>query len=453
MIDSTGPRKVGEPLYSMADDTSAYSFLYAARGVAGTVAGKVPGGRWIAGLWNRAQALAPDDQIGKLGIDTDVYKSIEHARVRTQVMAWWAKAKDELGFIEIRSQPDKLLGKQGIWRATEVTGYKADIVDKNPLSAHGTIDDILKDASRPIEDRVYSLTEKQRQYIDDALNMMEDSWKKNNDIGVDVERIAEDYWHRILIGGPSDKSEAFFSKAWRTLSNRGPANAAARKSYQKERMFDDFEDALKEDFVYDTNPATRLAARLDAGIETYADQSAINRLVAMKKADGSAMFITPQAARQLAVRRLGTEKLDALEEGLKGAKDRLDLAKAKVKVSHKAWKDNDTVESYDAYREALAENMEAYADWDKVSKLKKPGYFQAYLVSHITDVALRDEIFKNIDIPQIQKARTLAGKEAANLGTIGAKSQEIFQLFRALMTNLDLAAMGIQGQGLAFRDD
>ena len=86
---------------------------------------------------------------------------------------------------------------------------------------------------------------------------MEDSWKKNNDIGVDVERIAEDYWHRILIGGPSDKSEAFFSKAWKALSNRGPANAAARKSYQKERMFDDFEDALKEDFVYDTNPATR----------------------------------------------------------------------------------------------------------------------------------------------------------------------------------------------------
>ena len=450
LIDSTGPRKVGEPLYSMADDTSAYSFLYAARGVAGTVAGKVPGGRWIAGLWNRAQALAPDDQIGKLGIDTDVYKSIEHARVRTQVMAWWAKAKDELGFIEIRSQPDKLLGKQGIWRATEVSGYKPSLIDDNP--AHGTIDDILKDASRPIEDRVYSLTEKQRQYIDDALDMMEDSWKKNNDIGVDVERIAEDYWHRILIGGPSDKSEAFFSKAWKAISNSGPTSAAARKSYQKERMFDDFGDALKEGFVYDTNPATRLAARLDAGIETYADQSAINRLVAMKKADGSAMFITPQAARQLAVRRLGTEKLDALEEGLKGAKDRLDLAKAKVKVSHKAWKDNDTVESYDAYREALAENMEAYADWDKVSKLKKPGYFQAYLVSHITDVALRDEIFKNIDIPQIQKARTLAGKEAANLGTIGAKSQEIFQLFRALMTNLDLAAMGIQGQVLAFRD-
>ena len=450
LLDSTGPRKVGEPLYSMADDTSAYSFLYAARGFAGTVAGKVPGGRWVAGLWNRAQALAPDDLIGKLGIDTDVFKSIEHARVRTQVMGWWAKAKDELGFIEIRSQQEKLLGKQGIWRATDISGYKPSLIYKNP--AHGTIDDILKDASRPIEDRVYSLTEKQRQYIDDALNMMEDSWKKNNDIGVDVERIAEDYWHRILIGGPSDKSEAFFSKAWRTLSNRGPANAAARKSYQKERMFDDFEDALKEDFVYDTNPATRLAARLDAGIETYADQSAINRLVAMKKADGSAMFITPQAARQLAVRRLGTEKLDALEEGLKGAKDRLDLAKAKVKVSHKAWKDNDTVESYDAYREALAENMEAYADWDKVSKLKKPGYFQAYLVSHITDVALRDEIFKNIDIPQIQKARTLAGKEAANLGTIGAKSQEIFQLFRALMTNLDLAAMGIQGQGLAFRD-
>ncbi len=450
LLDSTGPRKVGEPLYSMADDTSAYSYLYAARGFAGTMAGKVPGGRWVAGLWNRAQALAPDDQIGKLGIDTDVFKSIEHARVRTQVMAWWSKAKDELGFIEIRSKKEKLLGKQGIWRATDVSGYKPSLIDKNP--AHGTIDDILKDASRPIEDRVYSLTEKQRQYIDDALDMMEDSWKKNNDIGVDVERIAEDYWHRILIGGPSDKSEAFFAKAWKALSDSAPKSPAARKAYQKERMFDDFGDALKEGFVYDTNPATRLATRLDAGIETYADQSAINRLVDMKKPDGSAMLITPQAARQLAVRGLGADDLDALEAGLSAAKERLDLAKANVKIAQKAWKDNDTVENSIAYREALAKHAEAHDSWSKVSKVKAPNYFQAYLGSHITDVALRDEIFKNIDIPQIRKAKNLAGQGDSAFGTFGAKSQEVFQLFRALMTNLDLAAMGIQGQVLAFRD-
>ena len=450
VIANTGPRVPGQPLFSMTDDISAYSYLYARAGAILGQAMRIPGVRWTAGLWNRAQALAPDDVIGKLGIDTDVYKSIEHGRVRVQVMAWWAKAQGSLGFKEIRTTQDALSNRQGIWRAEGVVGYDEALIKSNP--AHGTIDDILKDASRAVEDRVYTLTTEQRKYIDDALEMMEDSFRKNDAIGVDVGRIVEDYWHRILLRGPSDKSDTFFTDAWKVITNRSPRGAAARKAYQKERMFDDFEDALNQGFVYDTNPATRLAARLDAGVETYADQSAVNRLLDMKKADGTSAFLTPQAARLMAVRRLGTEKLEALEEGLKGAKDRLDLSKANVKVRNKAYKDNDTVENYDAYRKALAEHSEAYADWAKVSKLKKPGYFQAYLVGHITDVALRDEIFKKVYIPQVQQARNIVNQGGPNLGTIGAKAQDVFQLFRALMTNLDLAAMGIQGNVLAFRD-
>ena len=450
VIANTGPRVPGQPLFSMTDDISAYSYLYAKAGAILSQAIRIPGVRWTAGLWNRAQVLAPDDVIGKLGIDTDVYKSIEHGRVRVQVMAWWAKAQVELGFKEIRSAPDALRNRQGIWRAQGVVGYDEALIKSNP--AHGTIDDILKDASRAEADRVYKLTPEQSKYIDDALEMMEDSFRKNDAIGVDVERIVEDYWHRILLRGPSDKSDTFFTNAWKVITNRSPRGAAARKAYQKERMFDDFEDALNQGFVYDTNPATRLAARLDAGVETYADQSAVNRLLDMKKADGTSAFLTPQAARQLAVRRLGTEKLEALEEGIKGARERLRVAQAAKIIAKKAYKDNDTVENYDAYRKALAEHSEAHADWAKASKLKKPGYFQAYLVGHITDVALRDEIFKKVNIPQVQQARNIVNQGGPNLGTIGAKAQDVFQLFRALMTNLDLAAMGIQGNVLAFRD-
>jgi hypothetical protein len=450
VIANTGPRVPGQPLFSMTDDISSYSYLYAARGALGQIA-RIPGARRVAGLWNRAQTLAPDDQIGKLGVDIDVYKSVEHARVRTQVMAWWAKAQKELGFKEIRSRQDAVMNRQGVWRAEGVVGYDAAKVTPGNL-AHGTIDDILKDSSRAVEDRVYTLTTEQRKYIDDALEMMEDSFRKNDAIGVDVERIVEDYWHRILVRGPSDKSDTFFTSAWKALTNRAPKGAAARKTYQKERMFDDFEDALKADFVYDTNPATRLTARLSAGVETYANQSGVNRLLGMKKADGTAAFLTPQAARWLDVRRLGTENLDVLEEGLKGARERLRVTQAAKILAKKAYKDNDTVENYDTYRKALAENTEAYAAWAKVSKLKKPAYFQAYLAGHITDIALRDEIFKKVYIPQVQNARNLANQSGPNLGNIGTKAQDVFQLFRALMTNVDLAAMGIQGQVLAFRD-
>ena len=456
VMANTGPRVPGEPLFSMTDDISAYSYLYAARGLLGQVA-RIPGARRVTSLWNRAQTLAPDDQIGKLGIDIDVYKSVEHARVRTQVMAWWAKARGELGFKEIRSATDALRNRQGVWRAQGVVGYDKNLIKDN--LAHGTIDDILKDASRAVDDRVYQLTTEQKKYIDDALEMMEDSWRKNNDIGVDVERIAEQYWHRILRGGPSDKADNFFAKQWDALTNSAPKGAAKVKSYQKDRMFDDFEDALKADFVYDTNPATRLNSRLSAGVETYADQSGVNRLLEMKKADGTSMFLSPEAAHAIRTRKLGTLQGEDLAQKLKALDAAVVEARNGVRAAKKKWKDNDglvseaeTVANHNAFREAIATHGEALDNAGNATKLKKPGLYQAYLQSHIVDEAIRDEVFKKVYIPQVQNARDIAHKSGPNLGNIGTKAQEVFQLFRALMTNVDLAAPGIQGQVLAFRD-
>lgn len=98
VLATTGPRVPGQPLYEMANDIGAYSYLYARAGALLSQATKIPGMRWTAGLWNRAQTLAPDDHIGKLGVDTDVFKSVEHARVRVEVMAWWAKTQSVFGF-------------------------------------------------------------------------------------------------------------------------------------------------------------------------------------------------------------------------------------------------------------------------------------------------------------------------------------------------------------------
>jgi hypothetical protein len=473
VMANTGPRVPGEPLFSMTDDISAYSYLYAARGLLGQVA-RIPGARRVTSLWNRAQTLAPDDQIGKLGIDIDVYKSIEHARVRTQVMAWWAKARGELGFKELRSATDALRNRQGVWRATGVPGYDKNLIKDN--LAHGTIDDILKDADEvkkgirvPVDEgavvpagkkkQIYYLTPDQKKYIDDAIEMVEDSWRKNNDIGVDVERIAAAYWHRILRGGPSDKADNFFAKQWDALTNSAPKGAAKVKSYQKERMFDDFEDALKADFVYDTNPATRLNSRLSAGVETYADQSGVNRLLDMKKADGTSMFLSPEAAHAIRTRKLGTLQGEDLAQKLKALDTAVVEARNEVRAAKKKWKDNDglvseteTVANHNAFREAIATHGEALDNAGNATKLKKPGLYQAYLQSHIVDVAIRDEVFKKVYIPQVQNARDIAHKSGPNLGNIGTKGQEVFQLFRALMTNVDLAAPGIQGQVLAFRD-
>ena len=465
VMANTGPRVPGEPLFSMTDDISAYSYLYAKAGAVLSQASRLPGVRWTAGLWNRAQTLAPDDQLGKLGIDVDVYKSVEHARVRTQVMAWWSKAQVSLGFKEMDA--NILMNRQGTWRAQGVTGYDSSKATRG--SAHGTIDDILKDAQEvkkgnrvqvnegqavPAgkEKQIYFLTSEQQRYIDDALEMMEDSWRKNNNAGVDVKRIGEEYWHRILRRGPADKAENFFNSQWAKLTGNRPTGTAITKAYQKERMFEDFDDAIKAGYVYDTNPATRLAARLDAGIETFADQNAVNRLLEMKNADGTSMFLSREAALAIRTRKLGTAQGEELALNLKALNTAVDDARKAKHAARRKWKKDDTVANHEAYREAIAAHGEALDNLGNAKKLKHPGLYQAYLQSHLVDSITRDEIFKKVYIPQVQKARNMVNKDGPNLGNIGMKAQDIFQLFRALMTNLDLAAMGIQGNVLAFRD-
>ena len=465
VMANTGPRVPGEPLFSMTDDISAYSYLYAKAGAVLSQASRLPGVRWTAGLWNRAQTLAPDDQLGKLGIDVDVYKSVEHARVRTQVMAWWSKAQVSLGFKEMDA--NILMNRQGTWRAQGVTGYDSSKATRG--SAHGTIDDILKDAQEvkkgnrvqvnegqavPAgkEKQIYFLTSEQQRYIDDALEMMEDSWRKNNNAGVDVKRIGEEYWHRILRHGPADKAENFFNSQWAKLTGNRPTGTAITKAYQKERMFEDFDDAIKAGYVYDTNPATRLAARLDAGIETFADQNAVNKLLEMKNADGTSMFLSREAALAIRTRKLGTAQGEELALNLKALNTAVNDARKAKQAARRKWKKDDTVANHEAYREAIAAHGEALDNLGNAKKLKHPGLYQAYLQSHLVDSITRDEIFKKVYIPQVQKARNMVNKDGPNLGNIGMKTQDVFQLFRALMTNLDLAAMGIQGNVLAFRD-
>ena len=55
VMANTGPRVPGQPLFSMTDDISAYSYLYAKAGAILSQAIRIPGVRWTAGLWNRAK--------------------------------------------------------------------------------------------------------------------------------------------------------------------------------------------------------------------------------------------------------------------------------------------------------------------------------------------------------------------------------------------------------------
>ena len=485
VLDNIGPKKPGQAFYSMADDTSVYDELIANPGVLG-FASNVPGLRWVTGLWNRAQTLAPDDLIGRIGVSADIFKNIEKGRVQSQVYAWWASAKPALGFEHIISRTESAMNQPGVWRAQGITGYDPALIAANASEAnvvvnginksmaHGTIYDIVSDSylvktgKRTKEGiigkngkikkgtkQIYHLTSDQQKYIDDAEQVMMESLMKNDSVGVKIEGLVKGYWHRLLISGPPDQSATMFTKIWAKVTGRVPSGPGAEKAYQQMRSFDDIATAMGEGFKYDTNPATTLIARLSAGVDTFADAKTLDKLMALKKADGTPEFLTK--AQRYALQKYGDiDAAGKIPANIGEARRLLKESQVAKKTAEKAYRANtdaaqeDTL--YQAWRDAVARNLEAYRSYEARLNRKKPGYFEAYLNSQITDVALRDEIFQKVNIPEIQQARRLADKGAPDLGKIGGFGSEVAQLFRALKTNLDLAQMGIQGQVLFFKD-
>jgi len=81
--------------------------------------------------------------------------------------------------------------------------------------------------------------------------------------------------------------------------------------------------------------------------------------------------------------------------------------------------------------------------------MANPNFHEVLLGSRINDRSLVDEIFENIYIPQVQRARRGADPLT---GPIVETTAEIAQLSRALLTNVDLAGMFINGQTLLWRN-
>ena len=485
VLDNIGPKKPGQVFYSMADDTSVYDELIANPGILGA-ASNIPGARWVAGIWNRAQTLAPDDVIGRIGVSADIFKNIEKGRIQTQVYAWWDGAEKSLGFKHIIGVAESAMNKPGIWRAQSVVGYNPALIAKNASEAnvvvnginksmaHGTIYDIVSDSylvktGKRTENgiigkdgkikkgtkQIYHLTEEQKKYIDEAEDVMMDSLIKNDSVGVKIEGLVNGYWHRLLIGGPADGSASMFAKIWAKVTGRVPSGPGAEKAYQQMRSFDEIAAAMGEGFIYDTNPVTTLIARLNAGVDTFADAKTLDKLMALKKADGTPEFMT-KAQRANWDKYKTIDVAGGIPANIGEARRLLKESQVVKKTAEKAYRANtdaaqeDTL--YQAWRSAIARNLESYRSYEARLNRKKPGYFEAHLGGRIGDKALIQEIFEKVNIPEIQNYRRISGEGAPSLGTIGSKASDVAQLFRALKTNLDLSGMAIQGQGLFFRD-
>lgn len=453
------PIRPGELLFDMADYGS-HNILFDKPGLTNTLATWVPGAGRVMGVWNRAQ-LEQFDPIKAIGHEVELFKDIEKSRVRTAVLAWRAAAYPVLGFKQIRSKWDMVNNRQGVWRAEKVVGYDEKKV-LSPSSVHGTIDDIIRDMDEVRQGirvpsqlvngvekvppgkkkQIYFLTEEQESHIKMAQDMMEQNLRRNQEANVDVIAIQTAYWHRMVLKGPKDKNDSALEAALDAVHGYKGLKGA-KKGYQYNRAFDDIDDLDKGGFVWETDPAARMLARLDAGIETFAHKKAYDKVLNLKTPEGRA-FLTRRE-------RLGT----LVEDGTQGlyvvngpkAIKALDAARTLRVEARKLYKRDPSPENELTMRRADAQFLTSYRNYRAADARADRTYFEATLNGRINDRSIIDEIYENVHIPQIQNARkSFAGDIQANRVT------ESMQLFRAMMTNIDLAAMGIQGQTLIYRD-
>ena len=454
--DRVWPIKPGELLYDMSDYGSN-NVLFDKPGLANKIAARVPGSARIIGVWNRAQ-LELDDPVRFLGHEVTLFKEINGIRAHFAVMAWRSAAFPDLGMKEIRSLGDIAMNKKGIWRAQKVTGYEARLVDDFPT--HGTIDDILKDADEvkkgirvPADEnglvpggkkkQVYFLNEKQKAHINMGLEMMEQNLRRNQRVGVNVRALAENYWHRMLIGGPAGKkSQQTFDEIWdslaKKLSDQPLPSGRTREDYMFERVFDDLDDAVKQGFIWETDPALRLLARLNAGIDSYAHKMAWDKVLKLKTAEGKPFMTRAQRA---ADKKWFTEG-PQVQIDFKAARE------ARV-IARKLYKANPTPANEIVLRRADAAFITAYRQYRSIDAMANPNLHEYFLGGRINDRALIDEIIANIDIPQVQRSRRGVAPFGDPITEFGA---EVAQISRALLTNADLAGMFINGQTLLWRN-
>ena len=431
------------------NDWNSYDDLFDTPGALNRIIESVPPSmqpifREIGGLWNRAQVERNNPQAW-LGHRVEVFKKFEKARMQVNIDAWWAGAKAELGFKEIfkRKIVNWARNDQGIWRATNVDGYDALKADADPL--HGTLDDLLEDLAKARADssydRIYKLTDKQELFLQQGMDMQDALFKKAADLNIDVGDFAEGYWQRIILHGPKRNDPNVFAQFWRKHIADAPTGMTAKQTYRYERAFATMQEAIDAGYVYDTNPLTRLGARLESGIDSIAHARAMGEIAVMEGADGRPLLT---AQERLLLRKPdgklwfanGPRVFETFEEA-----KRLHSAAKRAHLN-----DPDSIELLNAFREAEAKMNTAKR---QITAQAGPGFFDAILHGKIGDAALVENIKKYVHIPEIQNSRS--GSRPLD-GIFGRRLKDVSQMARSLMTNVDFAAMGIQGNLLMFRD-
>lgn len=369
----------------------------------------IPGVKQTVGIWTPAQ-MGRTNPLLMLGVRKAIFLEIEKARARWSVIGWRNDADRFLRFRQKGSLVARIAGRGADqpWVATRVQAAEGVSTGRRGF---GTIDDILENPQD------YILTTEQQTVIRQGQDMTTQLLRDAQRAGVDVVEMSEAYWHRIVIRGPNEKSSGSFIRG----------RVSGRKGHTMQRAFQEIDVGKEKGFVYETNPATRLAARLEAGIETIANANVRKQIAQL-----------PEAVRPL--ERL-EQRFPATIEGLKEARVVRDRAKAVVLK-----KGGDTVENFATLREAEAGYVTAARDlFDAKRIVSEPSYTELRLPNgRIAPAELVAEVEKYISLPELTR-----GKGSGIIET----TEAITKAIRTNLTTADLAAGYIQGQVLFLRNN
>ncbi|MDZ4231364.1 MAG: hypothetical protein U1C52_01065, partial [Patescibacteria group bacterium] len=284
---------------------------------------------------------------------------------------------------------------QGVWRAGKVVG--------NP-----TLDDLLEHAGR------YKVTPQQERALKLGQDMQTQILRDAQRVGVDAVEMGENYWHRIVLSGPEER------KAGSAIRN----HISSRKGYTYGRAFKTVDEATDLGYKYETNPLLRLKARLHAGIDTIANQEARNAIARLP----------------------GVEKpLERLERRFPEILERVKQTRTVRDAAKSAYKSSQNPEAFESLRQAEADFIQAMRDlYAAKREVALPNLYEMRLPNgRIAPASLVEDVSKFIELPEMPRA-TEASARLIN---------DISQMVRTTLTNVDMAAGYIQGQALFYRNN
>lgn len=258
-------------------------------------------GRFFEPVEAAASAKRGGDIIPQAVVDYDLARHVEKTTARTGLLTWIADNRKTLG----------LDGK----------GFARGIIAQPGVVIHPKAYQRLDDIVENMDD--YVLTTAQRAALEAIHDTYEAMLGAQTRAGVKVPQVEAEYFARIMSKSPRGKSK-----------RAAATYLASKKGHQRSRRFAAVRDGIEEGYEY-VNPIQAMMTRLEAGIDTIADNWLFDQLKPVSidpKTRIPSSFAVELRAARAQLKAAGTDQalIDVAQIELQRAKDAAKQARAEA---------------------------------------------------------------------------------------------------------------------------